>query len=126
MPSEIILKGGDIYDGAGHKPLRGDLRIRGGLIAEIGPALAPNGATTIDVGGLIVAPGLIDFHVHVYDGMNLHSVTPADAGLRTGVTTMLDMGSAGAMNYPTFEKYVMPRAAENIFALLNISQFGVQ
>lgn len=126
MPSEFILRGGDIYDGGGDKPFRGDVRIRGGSIVEIQPALPLTGATVVDVGGLIVAPGLIDLHAHVYDGMNLHSVTPAEAGLRTGVTALLDMGSAGAMNYPTFEKYVMPRAAENIYALLNISQFGVQ
>jgi dihydroorotase len=126
MPSELLLKGGQIYDGSGEKPYCGDVRIRGGYITEIRPTLATNGATILDVTGLIVAPGLIDFHTHVYDGMNLHSVAPADAGLRTGVTTLLDMGSAGAMNYPTFEKYVMPRAAENIYALLNISHFGVQ
>jgi dihydroorotase len=75
---------------------------------------------------LIVAPGLIDLHVHVYDGMGLHSISPAEAGLRTGVTTLLDTGSAGAMNYATFDKYIMRHCEETVYALLNISHFGVQ
>ena len=74
----------------------------------------------------IIAPGLVDLHVHVYDGMGLHSVAPAEIGLKTGVTTLLDTGSAGAMNFGTFAKYTIPQARKNVFALLNISHFGVQ
>jgi dihydroorotase len=126
MPNSFILKGGLIYDGAGGPGFRGDVRAAGGKITDIAPHLPVNEEAVIDAAGLLVAPGLIDFHVHVYDGMNLHSISPAEAGLRTGVTTMLDTGSAGAMNYPTFEKYIMCRAPETIYALLNISHHGVQ
>jgi len=126
MTNSFILKDGLICDGSGRTPLRGDLRFSGGKITDIAEYLPADDAMVINVQGLIVAPGLIDFHTHVYDQMNLHSVSPADAGLRTGVTTLLDTGSAGAMNFGTFAKYIIPRAAENIYALLNISQFGVQ
>ncbi len=126
MPDKWILKGGTIYDGTGAPPRRGDVRIAGGRITHIDSRIPPNDEMIIDADGLIVAPGLIDLHVHVYDGMNLHSIAPADAGLRTGVTTMLDTGSAGAMNYPAFEKYIMAPAPESIYALLNISHHGVQ
>jgi dihydroorotase len=102
------------------------VRFNGGKITDISEHIPPGDALVVDVEGMIVAPGLIDFHTHVYDEMNLHSVAPADAGLRTGVSTLLDTGSAGAMNYGTFAKYVIPHAAENIYTLLNISQFGVQ
>lgn len=122
-----ILKGGQIYDGSGSPPFCGDVRISGGKITHIGPSVPVAGKESfIDVSDLIVAPGLIDFHVHVFDGMALHSVSPADAGLRTGVITLLDTGSAGAMNYGSFEKYIIASAVENIYTLLNISQFGVQ
>lgn len=127
MTMAWILKGGQIYDGSGSPPVCGDVRISGGTITHVGGTIpARDDDSIVDVTGLIVTPGLIDFHVHVYDGMALHSISPADAGLRTGVTTLLDTGSAGAMNYGTFEKYIIRRAAENIQALLNISQFGVQ
>jgi dihydroorotase len=122
-----ILKGGQIYDGSGSPPFCGDVRISGGKITHVGSSIpVADNESVIDVSGLIVAPGLIDLHVHVYDGMALHSVAPADAGLRTGVTTLLDTGSAGAMNYGSFEKYIVAPAVETIYTLLNISQFGVQ
>jgi dihydroorotase len=100
--------------------------VRAGAITEIGPDLPSAGERVIDAAGLLVVPGLIDLHTHVYCGMGLFSVDPADAGLATGVTTLLDTGSAGALTYGTFRRYVMPQAAEDVFALLNISQHGVQ
>lgn len=121
-----IIKNGLIYDGNGGAPFEADLKIADGRIIEIAKNIPAGNESTFDATGLIVTPGLIDFHVHVYDGMNLHSISPADAGLKTGVTTMLDFGSAGAMNYATFHKYVIPAARETIFTLLNISYFGVQ
>src|SRR5439155_18399119 len=59
-------------------------------------------------------------------GMGLFSVDPADAGLRTGVTTLLDAGSAGSLTFGTFRRYVMAAAAEDVYALLNIAQHGVE
>lgn len=121
-----IIKNGFIYDGKGDAPFEADIKIVNGRIIEIAKDIPADNESTFDAKGLIVTPGLIDFHVHVYDGMNLHSISPANAGLKTGVTTMLDFGSAGAMNYGTFHKYVIPAARETIFTLLNISYFGVQ
>jgi dihydroorotase len=126
MNNHWIIKGGAIYDGNGGAPFKGDVEIEDGKITKIAENVTDTGAGVLDAAGLIVAPGLIDLHVHVYDGMNLHSISPADAGLKTGVTTMLDTGSAGAMNYGTFHKYVIPAARETVFTLLNISYFGVQ
>jgi dihydroorotase len=126
MPNAWILKGGLIYDGGGAPGYRGDVRIAGTKITHVAPYLPAGDEAIIDAEGLIVTPGLIDLHVHVYDGMNLHSISPAEAGLRTGVTTMLDTGSAGAMNYPAFEKYIMRPAEETVYALLNVSHHGVQ
>jgi len=124
--TDWIIKGGIIYDGSGAPSFQADIKISGDKIVAIAPDIAVNGEQLLNASGLIVTPGLIDLHVHVYDGMNIHSIAPADAGLKTGVTTMLDMGSAGTMNYGTFHKYVIPAAQETIFTLLNISSFGVQ
>lgn len=126
MPDSWILKGGMIYDGSGAVGYKGDVRIASGRITHVAKQIPDLGENILDVSGLIVCPGLIDLHVHVYDGMGVHSITPEEAGLRTGVTTMLDTGSAGALNYPTFEKYLIKPAKETIYALLNISHFGAQ
>jgi len=80
----------------------------------------------VDATRLLVTPGLNDLHSHCFHGTGLWSVDPAEIGLRTGVTTLLDTGSAGCISYGTFHLYVIPSTREDIYALLNISQLGVQ
>jgi dihydroorotase len=124
MDSGYLIRNGEVYDGSGGPARSVDVRIREGTIREIGEGLAAEGDTVLDAAGLIVAPGLIDLHVHVYSGMGRWSVDPGDAGLKKGVTTMLDTGTAGALTYPTFRRCVMPGAEEEIYALLNIAMIG--
>lgn len=119
-----LVRGGTVHDGTGGPARKVDVRIANGLIAEVGPNLASRGEQVIDAAGLIVAPGLIDLHVHVFSGIGLYSVDPFEAGLRTGVTTMLDTGTAGALTYANMARFIMPAAREDVFALLNISMIG--
>ena len=119
-----LIKNGHVYDGLGSPPRRVDIRIKEGTIQEIGPNLVPVGEEVIDADGLIVAPGLIDLHTHVFSGIGLYSVDPVDAGLRTGVTSMLDTGTAGSLTYPNFDRFIISKADEDVFALLNISMIG--
>lgn len=125
MPNAYLIQNGQVYDGSGSAPVAADVRVRGKEITQIGSQLPLEGACAIDASGLIVTPGLIDLHAHVYSGMGLFSVEPEEAGLRTGVTTLLDTGTAGALTYPTFHRHLMPQAKEDIFALLHISRIGV-
>lgn len=82
------------------------VRVERGLIAHIGDAsmAVPTGATVIDGRGRTLLPGLIDAHVHLSDS--------AEADLRQaaslGVTTVLDMFSAGSR----FERLKALRAAD--------------
>jgi dihydroorotase len=124
MSKGYLIQNGQVFDGSGSPAVQEDVRVSGKQIVEIGPSLPPRGETIIDASGLIVCPGLIDLHAHVFTGMGLFSVDPDQAGLRTGVTTILDTGTAGALTYQTFHRLVMPNAAEDIFALLHISRIG--
>lgn len=64
QPAELIIRNGLIVTSAGRTT--GDLRIRNGTIAEIGPNLTPAaGAQVIDATGKLVLPGGIDPHVHL-------------------------------------------------------------
>lgn len=63
---DILIKNGTIIDGTGGARFHGDIAIRDGKIAAVGPAIAGNAHRTIDAAGLIVAPGIIDLHTH-YD-----------------------------------------------------------
>jgi dihydroorotase len=122
--TDSLIRNGEVYDGTGSSPQKVDLRIANGEIQEIGPNLAARGEDVIEADGLIVAPGLIDLHVHVFSGIGLYSIDPVEAGLRTGVTTMLDTGTAGALTYANMARFVIPAAKEDVFALLNISMIG--
>lgn len=75
----------------------------------------------LDAAGKIVTPGLIDVHVHVYDGVTLFGL-PVDVNcIAKGVTTVLDAGSAGAHTFGAFRKHLIDVADTRVFALLNIS-----
>lgn len=119
-----LIRNGQVYDGTGAEAQRVDVRIANGVIQEIGPDLVSNGETIVDATGLLVCPGLIDLHVHVFSGIGLYSIDPVEAGLRTGVTSMLDTGTAGALTYPNMARFILPAAEEDVFALLNISMIG--
>ena len=61
----------------------------------------------IDATGLLVVPGLVDLHVHVYRGVADLSVEADPTCLGRGVTTVVDGGSAGANTFAGFRKLVV-------------------
>ena len=61
MTASIVIKGGRVLDQTGERVA--DVVVEGGRIAAIGPDLS--GSTTIDAGGCVVAPGLVDVHTHL-------------------------------------------------------------
>lgn len=88
---ELILKGGWIYDGSGMPAFIGDLAIRGGRIEAIGRINDP-AERVIDLDGLAVAPGIVDFHTH-FDAQ-LWWDPLASSSTDHGVTTVV-MGNCG-------------------------------
>ena len=62
---KLLLKGGRIIDPAQKIDTIGDILIADGRIAALGQALSEPGAEVLDAAGLVVAPGLVDMHVHL-------------------------------------------------------------
>ena len=88
---DLILKGGRIYDGSGMPSFLGDVAISNGRIEDIGRVNA-SADRVLDVGGLAVAPGIIDFHTH-FDAQ-LWWDPLASSSTEHGVTTVV-MGNCG-------------------------------
>ena len=122
---ELLLKGGRVVD-----PARGldevrDVAIRGTEIAAVERDIPASLAATVeDVSGNLVVPGLIDYHTHCYWGHNRISVHADHIGAKSGVTTWVDTGSAGAANFPGFYHHVIKTSAVDIIPYLNISWIG--
>jgi dihydroorotase len=87
------------------------------------PGLAPRLA--VDVTGMLVTPGLVDLHTHLYPGVSHYGIEPDEHCLGRGVTTAVDAGSAGAQTFPGLRRYVIERSRTRIFAFLNIAVEGM-
>ena len=88
---ELLLRGGRVIDPGSGFDGGADVLVRGGKVAAVGPGLtAPDGATVLDVTGLVVGPGFIDLHSHV------HTIAGQRLQAMDGVTTALDL-EAGLM-----------------------------
>jgi dihydroorotase len=74
---------------------------------------------------MLVLPGLIDFHTHVYWGGTSLGVDAEEMAMRSGTTTFVDAGSAGAGNMAGFAKHVIAPAAPRILAFINVSFPGI-
>src|SRR5215813_13289001 len=126
MSYELILRGGHVIDPSQGVDGLVDVAFSGGRVSKVGPQLKGNPATDIrDVSGLIVTPGLIDLHTHVYWGGTSLGID-AEAFCRAcGVTTAIDTGSAGPGNFAGFRKHVIEPCAVRILAYLHVSFAGI-
>lgn len=82
----------------------------------------PSFDTDIDATGCYVFPGLIDFHCHLYGGSSF-GINP-DLLLATGVTSAVDAGTAGYINYEDFYRSVVTRSKVSLKTFINISPIG--
>ena len=122
---DLILKGGRVIDPSQGLDAIRDVGFAGGKVAAVAASLPTAGATLRDVSGLIVAPGLIDLHTHVYWGGTSLGIDAEDFCRTSGVTTAVDTGSAGPGNFMGFRRHVIERSAVRILAYLHVSHAGI-
>ncbi len=121
----LMLKGGHVIDPA--QNLRGvrDVAFRDGKVAavseDIDPALCDE---VIDVKGKLVTPGLIDLHGHFAYRISPGRADPDPTNLAIGVTTAIDAGSTGWMNFPGFRSYVIEKVDTRLLAFIHLSSIG--
>jgi dihydroorotase len=128
---DILLKGGWMIDPANQIDGPMDLGIAGGKVARIAPSIpTAEAGQTVDVSGLYVTPGILDIHTHVYTfpsrGKNDVEGVNADAHLlASGVTTTLDVGTAGWRDFIDFKERIIDHSKVRILALINIASGGM-
>jgi imidazolonepropionase-like amidohydrolase len=99
----IAIRAAHLFDAKSGTMLNNQIVVvRGDRIADVGEAVQiPAGATVIDLGSATVLPGMIDSHVHVNTGGQnlaqraLMGLGNAQADLKAGFTTVMDMDSRG-------------------------------
>ena len=122
--ANFLLKGGRVLDPAGGLDGPSDVLVRAGVVEAVGADLAADGATVVDVKDLIVTPGLIDVHLHLMKGLGAFGVDPDIFGVGSGVTTVVDAGSAGHTLLNVFRNYVTNNAKTRVLNYINLSTLG--
>ncbi|GIT15143.1 MAG: N-acyl-D-amino-acid deacylase [Gammaproteobacteria bacterium] len=98
-PFDILLLGGTVYSGENVEPLIADLAISGDRIAAVGDLGGHDAQLTLEVSGLVVAPGFIDIHTHaVRDDPNdgIFRWPDAENVIRQGVATVMSGPDGGS------------------------------
>jgi len=128
MNDELLLRGGRVLDPARAVDANLDVLVRDGRIAELrapGEGRAPigPGVDVRDVSGAVLTPGFVDLHGHWYEG-SAYGIDPAVC-LRSGVTTAVDAGTAGFVNFSAFRRHVIDGAPLRILAFVNVAALGI-
>ncbi|RYB06739.1 amidohydrolase/deacetylase family metallohydrolase [Lichenibacterium ramalinae] len=125
MSFDLVLRHGRVVDPSQDIDRVADVAFSGGAVAAIGDRLDTTGADVRDVGGMIVTPGLIDLHTHVYWGGTSLGIDAEDFARRSAVTTCVDTGSAGPGNFAGFRKHVIEPSRIRILPYLHVSFAGI-
>jgi dihydroorotase len=114
---KLLIKGGRVVDPAGGRDGELDVLVEDGRIARVGRDLPVDGAELLEVKrGWIVAPGLIDLHVHLREPGQEHKetiATGAAAAVAGGFTAMACMPNTDPVNdHAGITQFILKKAAE--------------
>lgn len=92
--THYLIRGARVMDPSSGLDSIADIRIENGVIAAVGENLPCGDATVIEAGGLVLAPGLVDLHVHLRDPGQTHKedvYSGCKAAAAGGVTSVFAM-----------------------------------
>ena len=132
---DLLIKNGHLIDAKNELDQAMDVAVLDGKVAEVSAHIPIEKAKkVIDATGLYLVPGLIDIHAHVFWGTrsdeyisNSYTSLPPDGfTFRSGVTTVVDAGSAGWKNFRTFREQTIDNSKTRVLAFLNIVGSGMK
>ena len=122
MEADILIRNGWVIDPKNHINEIKDIAIKDGHICDLKDV--DKARSNVDASGLLVLPGLIDFHTHVFESASIFGVH-GDLLIPTGVSTIVDMGTAGYKNFDQFKENEIKHSLIDIKCFLNVSPVGI-
>jgi dihydroorotase len=123
---DLLIKGGDVLDPSQGLRGRRDIGIRFGAIEAVEADIpAARAVRTIDAGGRLVTPGLVDLHSHVYPYGSAIGI-PADELITLQcTTTCVSAGDAGASTFAGFRRFIVAQSRTRLYAFVHIANIGL-
>lgn len=130
---DLLIKNGRVIDPKNRIDAKMDVAIAEGKISKVAKDISvAQSKKIVDATGLLVTPGFIDMHTHVFVGSKpdifadgIYSVSADDFSFKSGVTTVVDAGTSGWRNFPTFKSNVIDKSQTRILAFINIAGVGM-
>jgi dihydroorotase len=123
---DLLVVGGDLLGPGTGRAGRYDVAVKDGRVASVAPDIPRHLASEVlDARGCIVVPGLTDLHTHLFFGGTYWGIDPTPVAWRTGVTSWVDAGSAGAFNIAALRRLSSGLVPLHTSAFVNISSIGL-
>ncbi|GAB4023420.1 amidohydrolase/deacetylase family metallohydrolase [Spirosoma koreense] len=131
----LLIKGGRLIDPKNNIDAQMDVAITDGKITQVAKSIDPKLARqVVDAKGMLVTPGLIDIHGHVFHGTavnhylsnGLTALPPDGFTFRVGVTTIVDAGGAGWKSFDTFKQNIILPSKTRVLSFMNIVGEGMR
>lgn len=123
---DVVIRNGTIIDPLTGRNEPGTIHTRDGVIVEKNDADdREEPGRVIDATDCLVVPGLIDVHMHLFEGGNELGGNADIICTPNGVTSAIDAGSAGYETFPAFYRGPVSHAHTDIYGLLHVMPSGV-
>lgn len=133
---DLLIDNGHVMDPKNGIDQVMDVAIADGVIVRVSESIPSSSARrVVDANGLYVTPGLVDIHGHHFYGTEedpvayaggFWAIPPDGFTLRSGVTTVVDLGGAGWKRFPLFKENVIDRSTTRVLSFINIVGAGMQ
>ena len=123
---DLLIRNANALDAGSGLAGKRDIGIRYGMIEAIESSIVPERAQRVmDAGGKLVTPGLNDLHCHTYPSGSAIGIPADELVAHQCTTTVVSAGDAGANNFASFRRFIVPASRTRQFAFVHIAVAGL-